>query len=171
MTVKINQVFFIFNTRELSLNRKDLQASTLVGLTQENPALDPLAVLHLDNWLYMYTLSLSGHFSQWVGPFCVQHSFRCHCQIAKSSWSQHSSEIRIILFIRIRRKQLQTCLQASAGIKIQTLSRSWFSPVERSKWLESFVSCFEAGKVYWILLSKNKPHWSDPHPMGIHAAK
>ena len=37
---------------ELSVNRKDVQASTLVGLTQENPALDPLAVLNLDNRLY-----------------------------------------------------------------------------------------------------------------------
>ena len=44
---KINQVFFIFNTKELSINRKDLHASTLVGLTRENPLLFPLAVLFL----------------------------------------------------------------------------------------------------------------------------
>ena len=31
----------IFNTRKHSVNRKDLQASTLEGLTPENPALDP----------------------------------------------------------------------------------------------------------------------------------
>ena len=31
---KINQVFFIFHTREFSVNRKDLPASTLVGLTR-----------------------------------------------------------------------------------------------------------------------------------------
>ena len=35
------------------MNRKDLQASTLVGLASENPELDPLAVLHLDNRLFM----------------------------------------------------------------------------------------------------------------------
>ena len=38
---KINQVFFIFYTRELLVNRKDLQASTLVGLNWGNPVLDP----------------------------------------------------------------------------------------------------------------------------------
>ena len=48
---KINQVFFIFNTTELWLARKDLRASTSVGLNRENPILDPLAVLHLDNRL------------------------------------------------------------------------------------------------------------------------
>ena len=42
-----------------SENRKDLQASTLVGLTWENPSLHPLtvlhtlAVLHLNNQLYV----------------------------------------------------------------------------------------------------------------------
>ena len=36
-----------------SVNRKDLQASNLVGLTRENPVKDPLAVQHLDNLLYM----------------------------------------------------------------------------------------------------------------------
>ena len=30
-----------------------LRASTLMGLNQENPALDPLAVKHLNNWLYL----------------------------------------------------------------------------------------------------------------------
>ena len=39
--IKINQVFFISNTRELSVNRKDIGASTFVGLTQENPELNP----------------------------------------------------------------------------------------------------------------------------------
>ena len=38
---KINQVFFIFNVRELSINRKDLQAYPLVGLNRGNPILDP----------------------------------------------------------------------------------------------------------------------------------
>ena len=35
--------------REPSVNRKDLSALTLVGLTWDNPVLDPLALLHLDN--------------------------------------------------------------------------------------------------------------------------
>ena len=39
--------------RELSVKRKDLWALTLVGLTRENPELDPLAVQHLGNRLYM----------------------------------------------------------------------------------------------------------------------
>ena len=45
-------MFYISNTMELSLNINDLQASTLVGLAQENPMLDSQAVLHLDNQLY-----------------------------------------------------------------------------------------------------------------------
>ena len=36
---------------ETSVNRKDLRALTLVGPTWDNPLLDPLAVLHLDNRL------------------------------------------------------------------------------------------------------------------------
>ena len=36
-------LFFIFNVSELSVNRKDFQASTLGGLTWENHAQDPLA--------------------------------------------------------------------------------------------------------------------------------
>ena len=35
------------------MNRKDLQALTLVGPTRDNQYPDPLAVLHLDNQLYM----------------------------------------------------------------------------------------------------------------------
>ena len=34
------------------MNRKDLQALTLVGPTRNNLELDPLAVLHLDNKLF-----------------------------------------------------------------------------------------------------------------------
>ena len=37
--------------------RKDLQALTLVGPTRENPVLDPLAVQHLDNLLYIWKVS------------------------------------------------------------------------------------------------------------------
>ena len=54
VTIKINQVFFIFNTREISVNKKDLWALTLVGLNWGNPVLDPLAVQHLDNQLCKY---------------------------------------------------------------------------------------------------------------------
>ena len=36
-----------------SLNRKDLRALTLVGPTRDNPVLDPLAVLHLYNQLFI----------------------------------------------------------------------------------------------------------------------
>ena len=35
------------------MNRKDYQALTLVGPTRGNPELDPLAVQHLDNQLFM----------------------------------------------------------------------------------------------------------------------
>ena len=37
--------------REPPVKRKDLQALTLSGPPRENPVLDPLAVLHLDNQL------------------------------------------------------------------------------------------------------------------------
>ena len=46
-------MFFIFNTRELSLNMKDLRASTLVDLTRKSPVLYPIAVQHYDNRLNM----------------------------------------------------------------------------------------------------------------------
>ena len=40
----------LFQTlREPTVNRKDLQALTLVGPTRNNPVLDPLAELSLDN--------------------------------------------------------------------------------------------------------------------------
>ena len=50
---KMNQVFFFSTLRKLSVNRKYLQALTLVGLPRGNPQPDPLAVLHLDNQLYI----------------------------------------------------------------------------------------------------------------------
>ena len=43
----------IFNAKELSVNRNDLQAATLVGQNRENPVLDPLAVQQLNNELYI----------------------------------------------------------------------------------------------------------------------
>ena len=51
VTIKINQVFFIFNIRELTVKRKDLQALNLVGLNKENPTVDPIQ--HLDNKLFI----------------------------------------------------------------------------------------------------------------------
>ena len=36
-----------------SVNRKDLQALNLVGPTWNNPVLDPLALLHPDNQLFI----------------------------------------------------------------------------------------------------------------------
>ena len=46
---EIKQVFFFSTLREPSLNVKDLPALTLVGPLGDNPEIDPLAVLHLDN--------------------------------------------------------------------------------------------------------------------------
>ena len=42
--------------REPLVNRKDLQALTLVGPPKDNLEPDPLTVLHLDNRLYIYLL-------------------------------------------------------------------------------------------------------------------
>ena len=42
------------------MNKKDLQALTLVGLTRENPASDPLHVQHIDNQLYIIQLPLNN---------------------------------------------------------------------------------------------------------------
>ena len=42
-----------FSHHTFSVNKKDLQDSTFVGLTWENPILDPLVVLHCDNQLYV----------------------------------------------------------------------------------------------------------------------
>ena len=40
---------FFSTSGEPSLNRKDLQALTLVRPTRDNPVLDPIAVIHLNN--------------------------------------------------------------------------------------------------------------------------
>ena len=44
----------IFKLWEPSVNRKDSWALTLVGPPSNNPKIAPLAVLHLDNRLYIY---------------------------------------------------------------------------------------------------------------------
>ena len=46
-------MFFIFNTKELFRELKNLWALTLVGPTKENLVLDPLAVQHLNNQQFM----------------------------------------------------------------------------------------------------------------------
>ena len=43
-----------------SVNRKDLQALTIVGTPRNNLEPDTLAELHLDNWLYTIIILLQG---------------------------------------------------------------------------------------------------------------
>ena len=50
------------------MNRKDLQALTLVGPSRDNQVLDPLAVLHLDNRLLEVSIDLFWVFFM---PFCT----------------------------------------------------------------------------------------------------
>ena len=44
--------------REPSVNSKDLRTLTLVGPAKDNPELDPLAVLHLDNRLFLIEIEI-----------------------------------------------------------------------------------------------------------------
>ena len=46
-------LLLMFRCLLYSLNWKDLQATTLVGLTRQNPEPDPLALQHLNNPLYI----------------------------------------------------------------------------------------------------------------------
>ena len=50
--VRLNKCSLFSTLREHSVNRKDLQALTLVGPPRDNPEQDPLAILHLENRLY-----------------------------------------------------------------------------------------------------------------------
>ena len=52
---------WVLTFREPSVNKKDLQALTIVGLKQNNPVLDPLVVLHLDNPLHITAIFNSAH--------------------------------------------------------------------------------------------------------------
>ena len=54
VTTKSNKYSLFSTLSGPSVNIKYLQALTLAGLTQNNPVVDPLAVLHLDNWLYIF---------------------------------------------------------------------------------------------------------------------
>ena len=56
---------FISTFKEPTANRKDLQALTLVGPPRDNLESDPLAVLHLDNWLFIYILRVMLNFKIW----------------------------------------------------------------------------------------------------------
>ena len=64
VTTKPNKRSLFQTLWEPSVNRKDLQALTLVRPTRNNLVLDPLAVLNLDNRLYkiviIKSLKLSG---------------------------------------------------------------------------------------------------------------
>ena len=46
-------MFFISTSESSLVNKRDLQALTLVGPTVTRPVQDPLAVLILDYWLYI----------------------------------------------------------------------------------------------------------------------
>ena len=54
MTTKSTKHSLFQTTRELLVNKTDLQALTLVGPTRENRVLDTLAVLQLDNGLFIF---------------------------------------------------------------------------------------------------------------------
>ena len=47
--------FLYFQYQGTFRDYKRLRASTLVGLTQDNPVLDAIAVQHLDNRLYKFS--------------------------------------------------------------------------------------------------------------------
>ena len=49
VTTKSTKCSLFQTTRELLVNKTDLQALTLGGPTRENPVPDSLAVLHLNN--------------------------------------------------------------------------------------------------------------------------
>ena len=58
-------MFFIFNFKGTLVNQKVLRALALVGPTWDNPVLDPLAVLHLDNRLYLSVRDFGMHVRSW----------------------------------------------------------------------------------------------------------
>ena len=54
---KINHCSLFQTTRELLVSKTDLQGLTLAWCTRPDPILDPLALLHLNNWLCMSPVS------------------------------------------------------------------------------------------------------------------
>ena len=62
------------------MNRKDLQALTLVGIPRYNPELNPLAVLHLDKLTIYFNLipicfRTSREKEEWFNRFLVSAKF------------------------------------------------------------------------------------------------
>ena len=62
VTTKSKKFSLFLTLREPSVKRKDLRALTLAGPLRVNTKLDPLAVLHLDNRLYMFRWGMLGMF-------------------------------------------------------------------------------------------------------------
>ena len=60
---------------------RDLRALTLVGLPRKNPEPDPLAVLHLDNRLYIFLYS---------GDFLVFNNYSALAVVSKENKSLES---------------------------------------------------------------------------------
>ena len=56
-TTKSTECSLFQTLRELSVNRKNLWALTLVGPTGVNPVPDPLALLHFNNLLYIFWMT------------------------------------------------------------------------------------------------------------------
>ena len=91
------QLLFIFNTRKLSANIKDLVASTLVEQTREYSELEHLAVLHLDTRLNMWKLVIdkSAQTNEHQQIFCdfvkiLMHLLKHECQ-STVNWKGTSS--------------------------------------------------------------------------------
>ena len=57
-SIKITVHIFTYNSKVFSL-MKHLWALSLEGTPRDNLEIDPLAVLHLDNWLYMKKMLLN----------------------------------------------------------------------------------------------------------------
>ena len=79
VTTKSTKCSLFQTTRELLVNKTDLRASTLVGPTRQDPALDLLAVLHLDNLRHIPSKTMikimKNRFIYFQAPRKGQH---CH---------------------------------------------------------------------------------------------
>ena len=54
MLIRYTSIILFSTLRKHSVNGKDLKVLTLVGLPWDDPELDSLAVLHLNNRLYFF---------------------------------------------------------------------------------------------------------------------
>ena len=80
MTTKSNKC--IFSTlREPPLNKKDLQALTLVGPPWDHPESDPLAALHFDNRLYI----CGQHCLYFLTPLTAALRRKCWTNLVKDA--------------------------------------------------------------------------------------